>query len=223
MRNAKITFLLIAVFAWAALPASAQLGVHVGGATSAVGQVGGAGQHAGAGLGSSLDTAVGANSDGLHRTTDGVTETTKNTAEKTSKKTKQTADKAKDKSKKTVAKTEDQADKTVDQAKSTDAGAGVQASSSTSVNAGGNSASVNSSSNTDANASGNGAAVSGSNSSSMSANSNSGDDKQKGLDRAEDRVTNPNAKQQLEKNEQKKSDSSDAKQTAKNSKGHGKK
>src|SRR6185369_7682990 len=140
MSNAKITFIMVAVFAWAALPATAQLGVHVGGATSAVGQVGGAGQNVGAGLGSTVDSTVGANTDGLHKTTDGVTDTTKNTAEKTSKKTKQTADKAKDKTKKTVAKTEDETDKTVDQTKSTDAGAGVEASSSTSVNAGGSSA-----------------------------------------------------------------------------------
>ena len=95
MHNAKITFLLIAVFAWAALPASAQLGVHVGGATSAVGQVGGAGQNVGGGLGSTVDTTVGANTEGLHRTTDGVTDTTKKTADNTKKKTKQTADKTK--------------------------------------------------------------------------------------------------------------------------------
>src|SRR4051794_9748589 len=98
MRNAKITFILIAAFAWAALPASAQLGVHVGGATSAVGQVGGAGQNVG--LGSTVDTTVGANGSGLHKTTDGVTDATK-TADKTTKKTKQAADKAKDTAKKT--------------------------------------------------------------------------------------------------------------------------
>src|SRR3954471_1832582 len=199
MRNAKITFILIAVFAWAALPAAAQLGVHVGGATSAVGQVGGAGQNVGSGLGSTVDTTAGANTDGLHKTTDGVTDTTKKTADNTKKKTKQTADKTKDTTKKTVAKTEDKADKTVDQAKSTDGGAGIQASSSTSLNAGGNSANVNSSTNTDANASGNGAAVSGSSNTGAAVN-----------------TATP------EKSETK-SDSSDAKQTAKNSKGHGQK
>jgi len=223
MRFAKITFIMIAAFAWAALPASAQLGVHVGGATSAVCQVGGAGQNVGGGLGSTVDTTMGASSEGLHKTTDGVTDTTRNTADKTAKKTKQTADKTKDTAKKTVANTENQADKTVDQAKPTDTGAGVQASSSTSANAGSNNANVNSSANAGANVSGSGASASGSNSTGAAANANSGDDKQKGLDRAEDRVTNPNATQQLEKNEQKKSDSSDAKQTTEKSKGHGQK
>ena len=198
MRNAKITFILIAVFAWAALPAAAQLGVHVGGATSAVGQVGGAGQNVGAGLGSTVDTTVGANVDGLHRTTDGVTDTTKKTAYNTKKKTKQKADKTKDTTDKTAAKAEDKADKTVDQAKSSDAGAGVQGSSSSSVNAGGNSANVNSSTSTDANASGNGASVSGSSNTGAAAN-----------------TAIPETKSET------KSDSSDVKQTAKNSKGHG--
>jgi len=203
MRNAKITFILIAVFAWAALPAAAQLGVHVGGATSAVGQVGGAGQNVGAGLGSTIDSTVGANTDGLHKTTDGVTDTTKKTADNTKKNTKQTADKTKDTTKKTVAKTEDKTDKTVDKAKSTDAGAGVQASSSTSVNAGGNGASVNSSTDTDANASGSGASVNGSSNTGAAAN-----------------TSTPATKSG---EPEKESDSSDAKQTAKNSKGHGQK
>ena len=97
---------------------------------------------------------------------------------------------------KTVEKTEDKADETADQAKSTDAGAGVQASSSTTVNAGGNSANVNSSTNSDANASGNGAAVNESSKTGAAVNS-----------------TEP----------EKKSGSSDAKQTTEKSKGHGQK
>jgi hypothetical protein len=48
------------------------------------------------------------------------------------------------------------------------------------------------------------------------ANSNSGDDKQTGLDRAEDRVDNATAKSKLEQNEVRQ----DAKQKAQNTKQH---
>src|SRR2546430_4679201 len=148
MRIAKITFIMIAALAVAALPASAQLGVNVGGATSTAGHVASGGQNAGAGLGSTVDTTVGASTDSVHKTTDGVSDKANKTADHTKQKSKQTVAKTKDKADKTAAKTEDkteqtadQAKQTVDKAKSTNAGADVQASSSTNSKAGDDNAS----------------------------------------------------------------------------------
>src|SRR6478672_6784409 len=97
MRFAKITFIMIAALAVAALPAIAQLGVNVGGATSAAGHVAGGGQNAGAGLGSTVDGTVGTSTDSLHKTTDGVGDTANKTADNTKHKSKQAVDKTKNK------------------------------------------------------------------------------------------------------------------------------
>src|SRR5439155_16159368 len=67
------------------------------------------------GLGSAADTTVGATTGGLHKTTDGVSDTAQKTADNTKQKSKETVAKSKDKTKKTVANTEEKADQTANQ------------------------------------------------------------------------------------------------------------
>src|SRR5207253_8787408 len=103
MRFAKITFIMITALALVALPAGAQLGVNVGGATSTAGHVASGGQKAWAGLGSTVGTTVGASTGSVHKGTDGVSDKAKKAPEHTLQKGKKTSGKTKGKRRQTSA------------------------------------------------------------------------------------------------------------------------
>lgn len=199
MKITRFAVVILAALALAAIPAAAQLGRVTGAVNNTLGGQASA-QHGNSGLGVDLGSTtqgtLGAEAgdpfSGLGQaagnTTDAAAQTTRESAQKTKKAAGQAEAKSKDTLDASAQKTEAASDSATQKAEGASVDANANASSSTSVQAGGKSASASSDTSAQAGA----AAV----------NANSGAGKQTGMDRAETRGRkNAKANQAIDRNQ----------------------